>query len=207
VLVVPAIGDGAYDGGWLDALMPAIYPADARRPKPARGVPLFKSKDTVLVRPNGDPAGPATVAPGTFEFSASAAPTSNLPAPTSGYAVTWWDPRALNLGAAPSFGLRRDDLIVKTGDLFGVDDRLVAYERWRDRKADVIARASVPGVRVNRHCLGRRGRAARDRSSDRRQSGRRRDRRRRNPRLGEPAGWRAIREPRARGPRDGAAGR
>ncbi|HEX6463465.1 MAG TPA: PD-(D/E)XK nuclease family protein, partial [Vicinamibacterales bacterium] len=54
----------------------------------------------------------------------------------------------LHLGAAPSFGLRRDDLIVKPGDLFGIDERLAAYERWRDRKAEVIERASAAGVRV-----------------------------------------------------------
>jgi ATP-dependent exoDNAse (exonuclease V) beta subunit len=141
VLVVPALGDGPYDGGWLDALMPAIYPREPRSPQPARGVPLFKSKDTVLARPNGDPASGTTVAPGTFAFGIEhRAPGA--------YSVTWWDPRALNLGATPSFGLRRDDLIVKTADLFGVDDRLVAYERWRDRKGDLIARASAPGVRV-----------------------------------------------------------
>jgi len=149
VLVVPAIGDGPYDGGWLDALMPAIYPAEPRKPHPARGVPIFKSKDTVLARPNGDPATSTTVAPGTFAFARSSRPTDHEPRTTDhGYAVTWWDPRALHLGVAPSFGLRRDDLIVKTTDLFGVDDRLVAYEQWRDRKADVIAQASAPSVRV-----------------------------------------------------------
>jgi len=147
VLVVPAIGDGPYEGGWLDALMPAVYPSERRKPKPARGVPLFKSKDTVLVRPNGDPASSDTVAPGTFAFVPPTIP--NGPRTTDhGYSLTWWDPRALHLGATPSFGLRRDDLIVKTGDLFGVDERLVAYERWRDRKADAVARASAPGVRV-----------------------------------------------------------
>jgi len=39
-------------------------------------------------------------------------------------------------------------LIVKTGNLFEVDDRLVAFEQWRDRKAEVIAQASAPSVRV-----------------------------------------------------------
>ncbi|HEX6463532.1 MAG TPA: UvrD-helicase domain-containing protein, partial [Vicinamibacterales bacterium] len=82
LLVVPAIGDGPYDGGWLDALMPAVYPAERRTPRAARGVPLFKSKDTVLNRPNGDPATSLTVAPGTYAFD-------------HGYSVSWWDPRAL----------------------------------------------------------------------------------------------------------------
>ena len=42
------IGDEVYEGGWLDPLMPAIYPpAGARRhPAAAPGCPAFPSKDT-----------------------------------------------------------------------------------------------------------------------------------------------------------------
>jgi ATP-dependent exoDNAse (exonuclease V) beta subunit len=60
--------------------------------------------------------------------------------------VTWWDPRALALGVPPPFGLRRDDLIVKTGDMFGVDDRLAEYERWREARATVLTEAARPSV-------------------------------------------------------------
>ena len=35
VLIVPAIGDGPYDGGWLDPLTPAFYPPLAERRKPS----------------------------------------------------------------------------------------------------------------------------------------------------------------------------
>jgi ATP-dependent exoDNAse (exonuclease V) beta subunit len=136
LIVVPAIGDAPYEGGWLDALTPAIYPPDAvcRRPQSAPGVPPFKSKDTVLNRPDGDPAGPRTVAPGTFNLDT--------------HSITWWDPRALHLGATPPFGLRRDDLIVKTGDMFAVDERLADHERWRDRKAAAIMQAARPLLTV-----------------------------------------------------------
>jgi ATP-dependent helicase/nuclease subunit A len=37
---------------------------------------------------------------------------------------------------------------VKTGDLFGVDERLAEYERWRDERAGTIARAQQPALRV-----------------------------------------------------------
>jgi ATP-dependent exoDNAse (exonuclease V) beta subunit len=136
LLVVPAVGDAPYDGGWLDPLVPAVYPPeDARRhPQRAPGVPDFKSKDTVLHRPEGDPATPKTVAPGTFAFH--------------DYAVTWWDPRALRLGVPSSFGLRRDDLIVRDGDMFAVEDRLAEYERWRSERATVIEQAARPSVRM-----------------------------------------------------------
>ena len=73
VLIVPAIGDEVYEGGWLDPLNDAIYPsmADRRKPSPAAGCPAFPSKDTVMVRPDGDPARPTTVAPGQFVFGTS----------------------------------------------------------------------------------------------------------------------------------------
>jgi ATP-dependent exoDNAse (exonuclease V) beta subunit len=147
ILVVPAIGDAPYEGGWLDPLMPAIYPPEGSRRDPSRapGVPDFKSKDSVLHRPDGDPASSRTVAPGTFDFSG--APKVQSPGPKA-YPVTWWDPRALGLGAASSFGLRRDDLIVKDGDMFAVEDRLAEYEQWRDDRASVIAQGARPSVRV-----------------------------------------------------------
>jgi ATP-dependent exoDNAse (exonuclease V) beta subunit len=75
VLVVPAIGDEVYEGGWLDPLMPAIYPpvSERRQPGSAAGVPAFPSRDTVLNRPDGDPAKPSTVAPGSYCFQLPAA--------------------------------------------------------------------------------------------------------------------------------------
>ncbi len=138
VLVVPAIGDGPYDGGWLDPLVPAIYPPATSRREAARGpgCPEFRSKDSVLNRPEGDPAGPHTVAPGLYAYP--------------GYSVVWWDPRALHLHAASSFGLRRDDLIVKDGDMFAVEDRMSEYERWREARARVLAEGSRPSLRVER---------------------------------------------------------
>ena len=51
--------------------------ASAPRLSPRRGCPLFKSKDSVLIRPEGDPASPTTVAPGTFIF----VPRSPIPVP------------------------------------------------------------------------------------------------------------------------------
>jgi ATP-dependent exoDNAse (exonuclease V) beta subunit len=155
LLVVPAVGDAPYDGGWLDPLIPAVYPPEEirRHPQRAAGVPDFKSKDTVLRRPEGDPATPKTVAPGTFDFNpgvgATPTPTSrSQPPASSSYSVTWWDPRALRLGVASSFGLRRDDLIVKDGDMFAVEDRLADYERWRSERARAIEQGARPTVRM-----------------------------------------------------------
>jgi ATP-dependent helicase/nuclease subunit A len=153
VLVVPVIGDGPYEGGWLEPLMPAVYPPEASRRASTRaaGCPDFVSKDSVMNRPEGDPARPYTVAPGLHAFRIPA-PQPRMPDPASRipteYNVTWWDPHVLHLGAVSSFGLRRDDLIVKDGDMFAVEDRMQAYERWRAARADAIDRAQRPSVRV-----------------------------------------------------------
>jgi ATP-dependent exoDNAse (exonuclease V) beta subunit len=168
VLVIPAIGDGPYEGGWLDPLLPAIYPPEQSRREPARapGCGTFKSKDSVVSRPEGDPARPHTVAPGLYQFDSPASghlgpppsrsalrrpsrpPGSPAPWPP-GYSVVWWDPHVLHLGAVSSFGLRRDDLIVKDGNMFAVEDRLTDYERWREDRNQAMDAGRKPSVRVD----------------------------------------------------------
>jgi ATP-dependent helicase/nuclease subunit A len=158
LLVVPVIGDGPYDGGWLDPLMPAVYPPEAERRNPSRawGCPAFPSKDSVMNRPDGDPARPYTVAPGMYEFSGNPLripdPGQRIPDPAqripAEYSIVWWDPHILHLNAASTFGLRRDDLIVKDGDMFAVEERMAEYERWRRDRAAAIEHAEQPSLRV-----------------------------------------------------------
>jgi ATP-dependent helicase/nuclease subunit A len=143
LLVVPAIGDEVYEGGWIDPLNKAIYPpAAARRdPRKAPGCPAFASKDSVLVRPGGDPARPTTVAPGLHRLT-----TQDSELKT--YDVVWWDPRALALDAETTLGLRRDDLIVKDVDMFTVDQKMHEYERWRASRDEAIASGARPTLSV-----------------------------------------------------------
>jgi ATP-dependent helicase/nuclease subunit A len=147
LLVVPVIGDAAYDGGWLDPLTPAIYPPleQRRSPGAAEGCPPFRSKDSVLNRPDMDPARPTTVAPGSYEF---ADPGTHGPRDPRTHSVVWWDPSILHLDAASTFGLRRDDLIVKDGDMFAVEDRLAAYKTWREGRERLTTQGAVESVRV-----------------------------------------------------------
>ena len=136
VLVVPAIGDEVYEGGWLDPLMPAIHPPMTERRKPVTaapiGCPAFPSKDSVLIRPDGDTAGTATVAPGAYRFDK--------------HDVVWWDPHVLALDASAPFGLRRDDLIAKDGDAAGRDARRQAHADWKARRHASIAAGSVESI-------------------------------------------------------------
>jgi ATP-dependent exoDNAse (exonuclease V) beta subunit len=62
--------------------------------------------------------------------------------------VTWWDPHALLLGVESGFGLRRDDLIVKDGDMFAVEDNLATYERWREERLATIDRGARASMTV-----------------------------------------------------------
>jgi ATP-dependent helicase/nuclease subunit A len=147
VLVVPVVGDEIYEGGWLDPLMPAVYPSPIGRQTlgPGAGCPPFHSRDSVLTRPDGDPARPMTVAPGSYRFGPSQEAQARNSEP---YSVVWWDPRALGLEADSGYGLRRDDLISKDGDPVQVSKRLAAYQRWRADRDEATARARVPSLRV-----------------------------------------------------------
>ncbi len=141
LLVVPALGDGAWDGGWFAPLNDAIYPPAAGRRSAGRGpgCPPFKSKDTVLERPNNETAGSFTVCPGLHTMGDD---------PSTTYDVVWWDPSALSLGARPSFGVRRDDLIVKDVPKHVVADGRSRYDRWRLARADALDAGRVPSIDI-----------------------------------------------------------
>ena len=93
--------------------------------------PAFKSKDTVLERPNDETATPSTVCPGQHDFA-------------GGYSVVWWDPGALTLGLKPAMGVRRDDLIVKDVARDVVADGRTKYDAWKLARINARERGSVP---------------------------------------------------------------
>ena len=141
LLVVPAVGDAPWDGGWLDPLNAALYPKlDARRSAArAPRCPPFKSKDTVLERPDQSTASAATVCPGLHRFD-------------GGYSIVWWDPGpggGLTLGTKAPFGVRRDDLIVKDVPKHVVADGRTRYDQWMLSRADARSGASVASLVVS----------------------------------------------------------
>jgi ATP-dependent helicase/nuclease subunit A len=145
LLVVPALGDDAWDGGWFAPLNRALYPPVASRRDAARGpaCPAFKSKDSVLQRPNDEPAGNGTVCPGLHAFGNG--PGAPKPG-DGGYSVVWWDPGALKLDEKPTFGVRREDLIVKDVPKHVIADGRSRYDRWhlaRDDAREAGARPSL----------------------------------------------------------------
>ena len=145
LLVVPTLGDDAWDGGWFAPLNRALYPPVALRRDAGRGpgCPAFKSKDSVLQRPNDEPAGNGTVCPGLYTFGRG----PGAPPPgDGGYSVVWWDPGALKLDEKPGFGVRREDLIVKDVPKHVIADGRSRYDRWhlaRDDAREAGARPSL----------------------------------------------------------------
>ncbi|MEP6782454.1 MAG: UvrD-helicase domain-containing protein, partial [Acidobacteriota bacterium] len=143
VLVVPAVGDGRYDKGWIRPLNRALYPPKDQwqSPSPARGVPLFKGKQTIMpdARADGQPVD-GTVRPGSYQLTD--------PASGQSYSVVWWDPSILEGSPDDARGLRRDDLISKEASPADVAEDRATYERWRERRAAVQARGSVASMTI-----------------------------------------------------------
>jgi ATP-dependent helicase/nuclease subunit A len=136
LLVVPALGDDPWDGGWFSPLNRALYPPIASRRTGGRGpnCPPFRSKDSVLQRPNDDPASSATVSPGLHLFD--------------DYSVVWWDPGALKLDEQANFGVRRDDLIVKDVPKNVIADGRTRYDSWQLARADARAAGAAASLAV-----------------------------------------------------------
>ena len=142
LLVVPAVGDEPYPDGWLSPLDAAIYPAESARRVQQRGpgCPAFASRDSVLERPDGDPASAATVCPGEHVMNG----------PAGSYSVVWWAPTpdVLPLEAERTYGLRRDDLIVKDIPPQVLRAHLAEYEAWRTGRDSAVAAAATPSIAV-----------------------------------------------------------
>ena len=175
LLVVPAVGDGPLQDGWLGPLDDAVYPPPARRrqPAPAPGCPPF-GRDSVAARPDHDPARPDTVAPGLHWFAddagaakvlrfhgeggtvaagpaaADAGPGGSAAPPSAGYAAVWWDPTTptLRLGVEARFGIRQEELLSKETPASVVDEDLGRYRSWRERRDRTVAEAATPSLRV-----------------------------------------------------------
>jgi ATP-dependent exoDNAse (exonuclease V) beta subunit len=138
LLVVPAIGDQPYDGGWVSPLDAAIYPPlhVRRHASAATGCPPFR-KDSVLKRPDDGVALPQTVSPGAHRMPGDAP-----------FEVVWWDPATLQLGAEPPFGLRRQELIAKDVEPEIVADGQRRYIAWRIARDRAVADARRPSLLV-----------------------------------------------------------
>jgi ATP-dependent exoDNAse (exonuclease V) beta subunit len=123
---------------WVAPLHSAIYPPEARRRKPslAKQCPKF-GMDSVLLRPDGDPADDTNVRPGAHGFGQG----------DTAYSVVWWDPRVLELGKTPSFSLRQEHLL-KEVDSEVIERDLQNYAAWRDQHRATLEEGRQPSLQV-----------------------------------------------------------
>ena len=142
VLVVPAVGDAPFEGGWIGPLNAAIYPPVDQRQDPdvAPGCPAFAGRDTVLVRPNQEGPARTTVRPGAYSM---VDPASGNP-----YQVVWWDPALLLGQGEDGWGLRRDDLISKDVASEDVAADRAKYETWMAWRSQSLASGAQTSMRV-----------------------------------------------------------
>jgi len=140
LLVVPAVGDEPFDGGWVSPLNAALYPpvAQRRTPEAAPACPAFK-RDSVLERPDGGIAPASSVSPGIHWIGTGDAV----------HEVVWWDPHVLHLGVDPPFGLRRQELIARDVPAHVIDQGTQRYEDWQARRHAALARGRAPWVAVS----------------------------------------------------------
>ena len=144
LLVVPGVGDGPYEKGWVRPLNRALYPPRQmwQSPEPARGVPLFKGKHTIMpdARADGQPVDD-TIRPGSYRMTD--------PATGHTYSVVWWDPLLLQAAPDDARGLRRDDLISKSAPAETVAADRANYDRWREQRAVTRQAGAAVSLRVS----------------------------------------------------------
>jgi len=132
LLVIPAIGDEAFEG-WLSPLNKAIYPSRAnwRKSAKAPGCPEF-GPASVVTRPlEYDREDEFSVKPGLVQ-------------PEHGtHEVIWWDPSKLALDVDASPGLRLKELLEE-------DDgaSLAEYREWQRERAELIESGAQPQFRI-----------------------------------------------------------
>ena len=130
LLVVPAIGDEAYEG-WLAPLNRALYPARDRWRKagPAPGCPAFGDA-SLLDRP--------------MEFlregEISVRPGLHVPGEGT-HEVVWWDPSKLRLNVQPKMGLVNEHLLME-----GDSDGLARFHDWQKQRRETLQQGSHGSV-------------------------------------------------------------
>ena len=134
LLVVAALGESEYLGGWLSPLHDALYPPKEhwRKGEPAPGCPKFGST-TVLNRPPEQPE-EVSIRPGLHYPTAGSQP------------VVWFDPAMLALETPRSSGVEHQQVL--SGTTEQAVEGLRRYEEWKAERTARIESASVPRYRV-----------------------------------------------------------
>ena len=141
LLVVPALGDEPWEGGWFSPLNARCIRRSRRgaRPTAARSVRRSSRRTRCASRPNDEPAGPSTVCPGRHTFA------------NGGYSVVWWEPGSgggLTLDEKPRFGCAAKSSSSRTSPRNVIADGRCRYDRWKLTREDARQSGATPSVRV-----------------------------------------------------------
>jgi hypothetical protein len=139
LLVVPAVGDIEYDGGWTSPLNGALYPRPLRGGEPNRRRAARRSRP-IRVEASRRRAG--VVDDGLSRRPRQRARRRTVHRVSGGIRT-----RSI-LASSPGIGIRRESLIVKDVPDSVVADGLRDYARWRDQREAAIADGSRPSVSV-----------------------------------------------------------
>ena len=137
LLVAPVCGDEPVEG-WLDVLIPVLYPPEDSRRNSDRpeGCPSF-GEDSVLDRgAKGVPPVAGSVRPGLHR------PVRDGPN------VVWWDPSALAMDAEEHAALRHQRILEVDPDRLAAAESEQEYAAWKNGRRDVLSRASQPSICV-----------------------------------------------------------
>jgi ATP-dependent exoDNAse (exonuclease V) beta subunit len=133
LVVVPALGDGRYEGGWLAALDGVLYPAPDRvhGAEAAPGCPPFGGEATPR-RPERVPRPPDAVVPGRH-------------VPEVGrHRVVWWDPTMLALDVEESAGLTQQTILAADERGVRTEEGIRAHATWQRERVRVREVGAVP---------------------------------------------------------------
>jgi ATP-dependent helicase/nuclease subunit A len=141
LLVIPAVGDGPFENGWVSPMSAALYADDPEpRTDSSLQIPVFTGRDTVLERPDGQGMSLTTMRPGVYEHTD---PCTNAP-----FTVVWWDPLLLQRSGEQRRGIRREDLITKDARPEVVAADRARYDAWKSGRTRVRDQASQPSLSI-----------------------------------------------------------
>jgi ATP-dependent exoDNAse (exonuclease V) beta subunit len=140
LLVVTAVGDQQFPvDGWLGALSPAIYPAEAASFNPESkqppGCPAF-GDDNVVSRPRSAFRPKGSVSPGLHRLEA-------VP-----HSMVWWDPSALELGKEEGVGSRLNRLLAADEQKVRSEAGIRAHADWQANRDRVREASGAPSLKV-----------------------------------------------------------
>jgi ATP-dependent exoDNAse (exonuclease V) beta subunit len=137
MLVIPIVGDGPLQDGWLRSLNRVVYPQPGvvASPLPLLGT-LGVGADTVAARPTKAKADPAyAVRSGLYRREGAA------------HAVAVWDLGALTLGAEEGVGLRQQRVLAADAGETQVRRGQDEHARWLTNRVEVRAAAGRASLR------------------------------------------------------------